>query len=66
MQYPVIKEKFLQASIEKLIDTAIQKFGSKWGYSDAFYSSKERVMLNRYIASLNEINNTPHQVSDHG
>jgi hypothetical protein len=66
MHYQEIKEQFLQASIEKLIDIARQKFGSKWACSDAFYSSKERVMLNRYIESLNTINNTLHQVSDHG
>jgi hypothetical protein len=66
MQYPVIKEKLLQASIEKLVGISMQKFGSMWLYTDAFYSSKERILLNRYIDSLNAITNIPHQVSDNG
>jgi hypothetical protein len=66
MQYPVIKEKLLQVSIEKLIDISKQKFGSMWLYTDAFYSSKERIMLIRYVDSLNTITSIPHQVSDNG
>lgn len=66
MQYPEIKEKLLKASIDRLIDISKQKFGSIWLYTEAFYSSKERVMLTRYVDSLNTINNIPHQVSDHG
>jgi hypothetical protein len=66
MQYPVIKENLLQVSIEKLIDISKQKFGSMWLYTDAFYSSKERIMLIRYVDSLNAITSIPHQVSDNG
>lgn len=64
MHYQEIKATVLRSSINKLCDTATEKFGIFWSLNPSFHSSRERVLMGRYIEQLHILNETPHQVTD--
>ena len=64
MHYQEIKVKLLEESLDKLCTISTEKFGLLWSINPSFYSSRERVLMERYLLELQTINETPHQVTD--
>jgi hypothetical protein len=68
MHYQETKIKVLECSIDKLVKTIESKYGIAWLWNLSFQSSTDRILLTRYVDSLNELQNEldtiPHHVTD--